>query len=104
MNSTISTNGLPVLPQAKTSTGSSSDRTNTAVATDSAAVKTNDSVSLTDSARALQQASSTTTQSPVDTARVDKIRQSLANGSYQVDAGKIASSLVSLESQISGKP
>ena len=101
MNTTISSNGLPQLPLATNSADSSANQASTtASATSTTATQANDSVQLTDSARALQQASST--DSPVDTAKVEQIKQSLAAGTYKVDANAIANNLTSLESQING--
>jgi negative regulator of flagellin synthesis FlgM len=101
MNTTISSNGLPQLPLATNGTDSSaSQASTTASTTNSAAPQTDDSVKLTDSARALQQASSA--DSPVDSARVEQIKKSLAAGTYQVDPNAIADRLTSLENQISG--
>lgn len=102
MNTTISSNGLPVLPQATTSQGSASNQTGSASTSGSAAPQSDDSIKLTDSARALHQATSVSAQSPVDTAKVEQIRKALTNGSYHVDAGKIADRLASIESQING--
>lgn len=102
MNTTISSNGLPQLPLSTTTTENSAAQTSTATpAASSSATQANDSVQLTDSARALQQASSA--HAPVDTAKVDQIRHQLAAGTYKVNAHAIASSLTSLEGQISGK-
>ena len=102
MNTTISSNGLPALPQAKTSQGSAGSQTSSASASGSAAPQASDSVKLTDSAQALHQATSVNAQSPVDTAKVEQIRKSLADGAYHVNAGKIADRLTSIESQING--
>ena len=104
MNTTISSNGLSALPQATTNPGSAGNQASTSATSGSATGQTDDSVKLTDSALALQQASSTNAQSPVDTAKVDQIRKSLTDGTYSVDAGKIADRLTSLESQINGTP
>jgi negative regulator of flagellin synthesis FlgM len=101
MNTTISPNGLPVLPQATSHTGNNGSQTASTTNSSSSQLQANDSVQLTDSARALQQASSSANaQSPVNAARVEQIRKSLADGSYRIDAGKIADKLTSLESQI----
>ena len=102
MNTTISSNGLSALPQTTTNQGSNGTPGSTTVASGSSSTKVDDSVQLTDSARALQQASSTQATTPVDTARVEQIRKSLTDGTYSVDAGKIADRLSSLESQING--
>lgn len=101
MNTTISSNGLPQLPLANTNTDSSANQASTtSSATGSSATQANDSVRLTDSARALHQASNA--NAPVDTSRVEQIKQSLASGTYKVDPNAIASSLTSLEGQIGG--
>lgn len=102
MNTTISPNGLPALPQTKTNQGSVGSQTSTTSASGSASPQADDSVKLTDSARALHQASSVNAQSPVDTAKVEQIRKSLADGNYRVDASNIADRLTSIESQING--
>ncbi|HTV86140.1 MAG TPA: flagellar biosynthesis anti-sigma factor FlgM [Dyella sp.] len=102
MNTTISSNGLPQLPLPTTSTDSSaSSQTASTSSSNAAASPPDDSVKLTDSARALQQASST--DSPVDTARVEQIKNSLAAGTYQVNPNAIADRLVSIENQIGNK-
>jgi negative regulator of flagellin synthesis FlgM len=102
MNTTISSNGLPQLPLPTANADSSaSQASTTSSSSNAAAPQANDSVKLTDSARALQQASST--DSPVDTARVEQIKKSLAAGTYKVDPNAIADRLVSMDTQISGK-
>ncbi|GFZ86516.1 flagellar biosynthesis anti-sigma factor FlgM [Dyella caseinilytica] len=100
MNTTISSNGLPQLPLATNNTDSSASQASTNAPASSNVSQSSDSVQLTDSARALQQASST--DSPVDSARVEQIRKSLAAGTYQVDPNAIADRLTSMENQISG--
>ena len=102
MNTTISSNGLPQLPLTTTSAENSAAQTASATpSAGSAATQANDSVQLTDSARALHAASSA--NAPVDTQKVEQIRQALASGTYKVNPHAIASSLVSLEGQIGGK-
>jgi negative regulator of flagellin synthesis FlgM len=101
MNTTISSNGLPQLPLATNTTDNSANQASaTTSATNSAAPQASDSVKLTDSARALHQASSM--DSPVDTAKVEQIKKSLAAGTYKVDPNAIADRLTSMENQISG--
>ena len=102
MNTTITSNGLPVLPQAKGNQNSPAQASQQATETAPAA-QADDSVKLTDSARALTEAAGDKAPA-IDTKRVEQIRQALADGSYRVDAGKIADRLVSLEGQLSGKP
>jgi negative regulator of flagellin synthesis FlgM len=101
MNTTISSNGLPQLPLATTNAENSAGQAATATPPASSSVsQTDDSVHLTDSARALQQASSV--NAPVDTHKVEQIKQQLAAGTYKVNPHAIANSLVSLEGQIGG--
>ncbi|SFR87193.1 anti-sigma-28 factor, FlgM family [Dyella sp. OK004] len=103
MNTTITSNGLPVLPQPKGNQGTAAQpATGTTEAAPAAAA--DDSIKLTDSARALHEAAKTGADSGIDTKRVEQVRQALANGSYKIDAGRIADGLLSLEGQISGKP
>lgn len=106
MNTTISNNGLPKLPQAPSGQGSGSAQNATGTSGSDAVGNTagaDDRVQLTDSARALQQASSTTSGATVDTQKVQQIRQALANGTYKIDPSRIADRMMSLDSQISGK-
>ncbi len=57
-----------------------------------------DSVKLTPDAVQLQQLESSIAQIPVaDHQRVDKVRQAIADGTYQVDAQKIAAKLARME-------
>ena len=62
--------------------------------------KSDDQLKLTDSARALQEAARLDTSSAIDTKRVEQIREALASGSYQIDAGRIADRMLSFERQI----
>jgi negative regulator of flagellin synthesis FlgM len=73
----------------------------TAKAEGAAAVRpTDDSVSITDSAKALDAASRS---DGIDTKRVDEIRSKIADGTYKPDAQAIASKFVALEAQMGGK-
>lgn len=57
-----------------------------------------DSVSLTDTAARLRMLEGTLSASPeVDSARVADIQRAIADGSYQIDAGKIADKLLDFE-------
>ncbi|WP_243047667.1 flagellar biosynthesis anti-sigma factor FlgM [Dyella sp. RRB7] len=106
MNTTISNHGLPKLPQPPSGQGSGSAQNATGAAGSDAAAGTSgadDRVQLTDSARALQQASSTSSGATVDTQKVEQVRQALANGTYKIDPSRIADRMLALDSQISGK-
>lgn len=101
MTTSIQNNGLPNFPQAPGNAGNASGSA-PAAASNSPGVTPNadDQVKLTDSARALQEAARLDTSSIIDTKRVEQIRQSLADGSYQINADKIADRMLSLEQQI----
>jgi negative regulator of flagellin synthesis FlgM len=106
MNTTISNNGLPKLPQPATGQASGSTQgasSTTASEATGSSTGANDRVQLTDSARALQEASRTNSGATMDTKKVEQIRQQLASGTYKVDAGKIADRMMSLENQLNGK-
>lgn len=64
-----------------------------------APVQGDDQVRLTESAKAIG-AASKAADAPVDTKRVERVRQSIADGSYKVDAQRIADRLIALEKQI----
>ena len=53
-----------------------------------------DSLDLTPSARVLGEGAS---EAPVDAHRVEKLRQAIADGSYKVDADRIAGKLLDIE-------
>ena len=53
-----------------------------------------DSLELTPSARVLGEGA---TEAPVDVHRVEKLRQAIADGSYRVDADRIAGKLLDIE-------
>ncbi|MFC5436820.1 flagellar biosynthesis anti-sigma factor FlgM [Rhodanobacter umsongensis] len=101
MNTTISNNGLPKFPQASNGPGSGSATTAAASAGSTAAAPTSDDqLRLTDSALALQEAARPGDTAAVDPHRVEQVRKALADGSYKVDAGRIADRLLAFEQQI----
>ena len=103
MTTSIQNNGLPNFPQATGATGNASASASTTAAAGSSAAVTpqsDDQLKLTDSARALQEAARLDTSSAIDTKRVEQIREALASGSYQIDAGRIADRMLSFERQI----
>src|SRR5690349_19466598 len=104
MNTTISNNGLPLLPQAPGSqaNGTAAGSNNAATDAPASVPGKDDSVRLTDSARALQDAAKVDGQSAIDAKRVEKIRQAIADGSYQVNPAAIADKMIALDAQIAG--
>jgi negative regulator of flagellin synthesis FlgM len=103
MNTTISNNGLPQFTQATGTSGNGSGAAATASASPTvAAPKSDDQLKLTDSALALQQAARPGDTAAIDTQRVEQVRQSLADGSYKIDAGRIADRMLALEQQLGG--
>jgi negative regulator of flagellin synthesis FlgM len=104
MNTTISNSGLPKLQQASGQTGGNQATDSSAAAGSSApAAKTGDQLKLTDSAKALQEAArSSSSASAIDAQRVEKVQKALANGSYKINAGRIADGLISMERQLGG--
>lgn len=58
-----------------------------------------DHVQLTESARAIG-AAATGTDAPVDTRHVERVRQAIADGTYKVDAQRVADRLIAMERQI----
>lgn len=104
MNTTISNNGLPHMPQASGSqaNGPAAGTGNAAGDAPASVPGRDDSVRLTDSARALQDAARVDDQAAVDSKRVEKIRQAIAEGSYQVNPAAIADKMIALDAQIAG--
>lgn len=105
MNTTISNNGLPSGFTSATGNSKGSGNAGAPAASASpgeAASPAGDQLKLTDSARALQQAARPDHSATVDTQKVERIRQSLADGSYQINAGKIADRMMAMNQQAGG--
>jgi negative regulator of flagellin synthesis FlgM len=104
MNTTISNNGLPLKPQAPGSQANGPAAGTGQASSDAPAGVhgKDDSVRLTDSARALQDAAKVDGQGAIDSQKVEKIRQSIADGSYKVDPAAIADRMIALDAQIAG--
>jgi len=67
----------------------------------SAPAQSSDQLSLTTSAQLLKELNDVVAATPeVDATRVEAIKQAIADGSYQVDAGRIADQLLKLEDQL----
>ncbi len=63
-----------------------------------------DTVALTDTARLMQRVENMLANvPPTDRARVDAVRQALANGDYEIDPERIAARVVRLERELSGR-
>lgn len=103
MTTTISNNGLPPFTPPAGNTGNGSPAAaGTSVSANGASGKADDQVKLTDSALALQQAARASDGATVDQKKVEQIRQALADGSYQINPGRIAERMLSLELQLGG--
>lgn len=101
MNTTITNNGLPKFPQATNNPGSSSSAGATASADSAAATpRHGDQLKLTDSAQALQMAARQQDAPPIDAKRVEQLRRALTDGSYQIDAGRIADRMIAMDQQL----
>ncbi len=101
MTTSIQNNGLPNFPQATGATANASASTTAATGGNApASPQSDDQLKLTDSARALQEAARLDTSSAIDSKRVEQIREALANGTYQVDPGRIADRMLSFERQL----
>lgn len=103
MNNTIFQNGLPKYPQATTPNGAAAgSRPSVAAVPGTAGAGAADQVKLTNSAIALQQAARPDQADAIDHKRVDQIRQALADGSYRIDAGRIADQVLAMDHQLGG--
>ncbi len=90
----------PLAPPKGSSTGGvAADKTQAdAAAPSSSTAQTGDHVTLTSSARSLQKLSDAVAQAPVvNAAKVSSIKQALANGTYQVDSGRVADKMIQFE-------
>lgn len=64
-----------------------------------------DTVSLTDTAARLRELEAALAKAPdVDSARVEALRQAIAEGKYDIDSVHVADKLVALERDLFGKP
>lgn len=66
-------------------------------------VSTSDSLSLSDGAARLRSLEAAVASAPeVDIERISALKQAIADGSYQVNVGKLADKLIQLESAFAG--
>jgi len=63
-------------------------------------VKTSDSVTLTSLGIQLSKQSEQSKETPVDSARVEKLKAAISNGDYKIDAEKIAGNMMRFENLI----
>jgi len=88
-----------------TRTDSASGRAGSAPSPNAAATGTTDSVSLTDTATRLQQLDELLANAPeIDRARVDQLRQAIADGRYKMDTVHVADKLIALERTLFDAP
>ncbi len=74
-----------------------------AVAPGKSAAPDGEKVELTSSARLLERLEKSFASLPeIDRARVEAVKTAIANGEYQVDAGRIAAALLRTEQQLGG--
>ena len=95
--------------QARRNDGAANANRNTAPAAPanpavSGARQAGDVVAFTDTANTVQQAEKALAKEPVvDAARVERLRASVADGSYQVDPQRVADKMIDMESSLSGE-
>ena len=86
-----------------TRSGPSTGRAAPAASPAAPAAATSDSVNLTDTATRLQQLDELLAGAPeIDRARVEQLRQSIADGRYKMDAVHVADKLIALERTLFG--
>ena len=91
-------NGLPPLHRQIAGTGNEPADNPAAEKKSSESASGHDQLSLTDTARQLQALQDQVKDMPtVDSQRVDAIKAAIADGSYQVDANRIAEKMISME-------
>lgn len=100
----IEMKGLDSAKAGRTETGSAAAVTRAATGSPAAAATTapaDDTVRLTDAAQELSRLEAQVSSVPeVDSRRVEQVRAALANGTYKVDAGAIATNLMKLEAYL----
>jgi len=85
------------LPKGGNPSGAVADKSQTDAATSSTS-QSADQLTLTTSARSLQKLSEAVSQAPVvDAAKVASVKEAIGNGSYRVDAARVADKLLQFE-------
>ena len=91
----------PVAPlKGSNSSGAVADKSQGEGSTASASTsQTGDHVTLTDSARSLQRIEQAVAQAPVvNTSKVAAVKQAVSDGTYKIDAGRVAGKILQFES------
>ena len=91
----------PVAPlKGSNSSGAVADKSQSEGSAASASTsQTGDHVTLTDSARSLQRIEQAVAQAPVvNTAKVAAVKQAVSDGTYKIDAGRVAGKILQFES------
>ena len=101
----IEMKGLDSAKAGRTETGSAAAVTRAATGSPASAAATtapaDDTVRLTDAAQELSRLEAQVSSVPeVDSRRVEQVRAALANGTYKVDSGAIATNLMKLEAYL----
>ncbi len=88
-----------VAPAKGSNSGVAADKAQGEASAASPAVpKTGDTVTLTHSARTLQEVEAAVAKAPVvNSAKVASVKQALSSGTYKVDAGRVADKLLNFE-------
>lgn len=104
MNTTISNNGHSSFAPANGAgkAGGTTAKADSAASPGGVSQAPADQLKLTDSARALHHAASTDDSPTIDPLRVERVRQSLTDGSYKIDASRIADRMLTMDAQLGG--
>jgi len=95
--------GLPSPVMERTASAQPVTSIQPAASADPSQAEQDSTVKLTDTGRRMQHLERLAQQSPgVDANRVERIRTQLANGSYQIDAGRIADGMLRMERDLAG--
>ncbi|MDB6050005.1 MAG: anti-sigma-28 factor, FlgM [Pseudomonas sp.] len=87
-------------PSVTKETGTAADASSVPAKTAAASASSGEAVHLSDEAQRLQTISDKVRSQPVvNSARVAELKQAVADGSYKVDSGRVASKLLNFEAQ-----